>query len=103
MIKLKEEIIKEYKESFSKLDSHVKSLIKEGDTVEWTEGPYKGRKAVVRYVFWDYEPWLKKNPVGIKVTVKTERADKKGYIDDNDLFHRSFRNPEEGFKMVKRK
>jgi hypothetical protein len=62
----------------------------------WVEGKYEGRKAKILRVFCEYDRKLTK----VFMRVKTEKKDGKGYLDDNDLFHRSYHRLGQDIKLL---
>ncbi len=72
--------------------SHVSRFVKEGQEVTWAKGRYKGRQAQVTSVSIDLDG-------SVYLSVRT-RAVRRGqfdpdFIDDNDLFHRTAKYPDD--------
>lgn len=76
-IKLKKDLDKFVEETFV------------GKKVKWKND---GRTAVIRYAHWDFDDFSDKPEIFISVRVMTKKKNGNGYLDDNDLKHRTYRD-----------
>jgi len=60
-----------------------------GRIVVWDEGLYAGRQARIRVAKWDWS-WDDDEDICVDVLVETKRLDGKGYLDNNDNYHRRY-------------
>ena len=67
--------------SYLRLSDEIYAFVEnfKGKEVRWTQGEYKGRKAVITGTTWN-RGWRDPDVIEIQVVVKTERLDKQGYL-----------------------
>lgn len=89
---------KKYIEAKEKIDYLVESKYPQGLIMKWKYGKYAGRECFIRRVSWE-EDWKDKTLL-IHVLVVTRSKDGKSFVNDNDSFHRRYRDIE-NFEVVK--
>ena len=88
---------KPHEKATKDIDNWVKKNYPEGMEVVHIQGKYKGRRAVLKSVFWE-NSWFHE---GYSVMVTVETRALKGnnaFIDSNDSYHRTFGNFDQFFK-----
>lgn len=78
------ESLNTYKAARDHVDNLVNTKYPQGLLLRWTQGKYAGRECVIRSVYWDD---FNGDP-RILLNVATAKVDNKGFLDDNDRFHR---------------
>lgn len=91
------ELSKPHKAATKAIDDWVKEHYPVGLPVVHKAGKYKGRRAVLKYVFW--EDRLSDGGYSVMVIVKTRTLrDPNVFINSNDSYHRTYANFGEFFE-----
>jgi hypothetical protein len=80
------------------IDTFVKDNLQDKE-VRWSQGKYKGRKAVITNVSWERD-WRNPDNIEILVIVKTERLDQQGYLAGTGFQDRIFTDLYEWFEGI---
>lgn len=90
-------IFPEFVQTRKRLDHWVDENFREGKKLRWKTGPYKGRQCeiITSFVDYDYDLFT----LLLRVATESDRTES-GFLDDNDDFHRTYREYYENFEEI---
>ena len=88
-----------YLNSSKQITGLVEKEYPKGLILKWKTGPYAGRECFVKQVVWE-EDWRNRGQIDIMIRVATRTKDGRGFMNDNDSFHRTFHGTTRNFEKV---